>query len=139
MRRTLPDHPVLFLLPTLSLLAVVALYPLGSTVWLSLRDELPIFHISRFAGFTHYLALWEDQRFWRSLANTSYFTLLSVSLEIGIGLGVALLLHQTFPGRGLVRALVLTPWFVPTVVAARLWEWMYNPQLGIVNFLLIQN
>lgn len=133
------EHTVLFVLPTLSVLVVVALYPLASTAWLSLRDELPIFNISRFVGFSHYLALWQDQRFWLSLVNTCYFAAISVSLEMILGLGVALVLQQVFPGRGLVRALVLMPWFVPTVVAARFWEWMYNPQFGVVNFLLIQS
>jgi multiple sugar transport system permease protein len=121
------------------MLTAVAFYPLASTVWLSLRDELPIFLISRFVGLAHYGALWSDQRFWRSLANTGYLTLISVSLEILLGLGAALLLQRAFPARGLVRALVLTPWFIPTVVAARLWEWMYNPQFGLVNFLLVQS
>jgi multiple sugar transport system permease protein len=137
--RASTERPVLFLLPTLVLLAMVAVCPLLSTVWLSLRDELPIFHISRFVGLAHYRALWEDQRLWQSLANTCYFAGVSVSLETILGLGAALLLQQIFPVRGLVRALVLTPWFVPTVVAARLWEWMYNPQFGIVNFLLVQS
>jgi len=134
-----PERPFLFLLPTLGLLTAVALYPLASTVWLSLRDELPIFGVSHFTGLAHYLALWDDSRFWRSLENTTYFAFVSVSLEIVCGLGVALLLQQVFPARGLVRALVFTPWFMPTVVAARLWEWMYNPQFGIVNFLLVQS
>jgi multiple sugar transport system permease protein len=139
MRKTPPtERPVLFVLPTLSVLVVVALYPLVSTAWLSLREELPIFNISRFVGLSHYLALWDDPRFWRSLANTCYFTVVSVSLEIVLGLGVALVLQQIFPARGLARALVLMPWFIPTVVAARLWEWMYNPQFGVVNFLLVQ-
>ena len=113
------DHPVLFLLPALGLMLLVALYPLVSTFRLSLRDEFPIFHISRFVGFSHYVTLWYDPRFWQSLANTTYFTVVSVSVEVILGLGVALLLHQVFPARGLVRGLVLMPWFVPTVVAAR--------------------
>jgi multiple sugar transport system permease protein len=139
MRKVSTERPLLFLLPVLTVLTTVAIYPLLSTVWLSLRDELPIFHISRFVGVAHYSALWDDDRFWRSLANTGYFTLVSVSLEILLGLGAAILLQRAFPARSLVRALVLTPWFVPTVVAARLWEWMYNPQFGIVNFLLVRS
>ena len=133
------ESSMLFVLPTLSVLTAIALYPLVSTAWLSLRDELPIFNISRFAGLSHYLALWADPRFWRSLTNTCYFTVVSVFLEIVLGLGVALVLQQAFPARGVVRTLVLTPWFIPTVVAARLWEWMYNPQFGVVNFLLVRS
>lgn len=139
MHKASTERPLLFILPVLTVLTAVAVYPLASTVWLSLCDELPIFNISRFVGVAHYGALWDDHRFWRSLANTCYFTLVSVSLEVLLGLGAALLLQSVFPARGLVRALVLTSWFIPTVVAARLWEWMYNPQFGIVNFLLVRS
>ena len=139
MRTPSSERPLLFLAPALSMLMLVALYPLMSTVWLSFRDELPIFDISRFVGFAHYLTLWKDPRFWRGMTNTCYFAVLSVFLEIALGLGAALLLQRVFPARGLVQALLLTPWFVPTVVAARLWEWMYNPQFGVINFLLTQS
>jgi len=140
MRKTrATERPFLFVVPVLGLMAAVAFYPLVSTLRLSLRDELPIFQISRFVGFSHYVELWYDPRFWHSLSNTLYFAAVSVSLEVLLGLGAALLLQQVFPGRGLVRALVLSPWFIPTVVAARMWEWMYNPQLGVLNFLLQQS
>jgi len=132
----LTERPFLFVLPALGLMVAVAFYPLASTVWLSFYDELPIFGISRFVGLSHYAELWRDPRFWHSLSNTLYFTALSVTLEVTLGLCAALLLQQVFPARGLVRALVLMPWFIPTVVAARLWEWIYNPQLGVLNFLL---
>jgi len=132
------DHPVLFVLPALGLMLVVAVYPLITTFWLSLRDEFPIFHLSCFVGLSHYVTLWNDPRFWQSLANTAYFTAVSVSAEVALGLGVALLLHQVFPARGLIRGLVLMPWFIPTVVAARLWEWIYHPHFGVLNALLLQ-
>jgi multiple sugar transport system permease protein len=131
------DRPMLFVLPAVGLMLLVALYPLASTFWLSLRDEFPIFQISRFVGFSHYVTLWYDPRFWHSLANTAYFTALSVVAEVVLGLGVALLLHQVFPARGLVRGLVLMPWFIPTVVTARIWEWIYHPRFGVLNFLLL--
>jgi multiple sugar transport system permease protein len=131
------DRPVLFVLPALSLLLLVALYPLVSTFWLSLRDEFPIFQISRFVGFSHYVTLWHDPRFWQSLANTVYFTVVSVAVEVLSGLGVALMLHQVFPARGVVRGLLLMPWFVPTVVAARVWEWIYHPHFGVLNIALL--
>jgi multiple sugar transport system permease protein len=138
-QRQSSDHPVRFVLPALSLMLLVAVYPLAATFWLSLRDEFPIFHISRFVGFSHYATLWGDPRFWQSLANTAYFTALSVFAEVTLGLGVALLLHQVFPARGLIRGLVLIPWFVPTVVAARLWEWIYHPHFGVLNALLLRS
>ena len=138
-QRQTNDHPVLFVLPALSLMLLVALYPLISTFWVSLRDEFPIFHISRFVGFSHYVTLWYDPRFWQSLANTAYFAVISVAAEVILGLGVALLLAQVFPARGFVRGLVLMPWFIPTVVAARTWEWIYHPHFGVLNFLLLHS
>ena len=136
-QRQKSDRAGLFVAPALGLMGLVALYPLASTFWLSLRDEFPIFQISRFVGFAHYLTLWHDPRFWQSLTNTIYFTVVSVSAEVLLGLAVALLLHQVFPARGVVRGLMLMPWFVPTVVAARVWEWIYHPHFGVLNALLL--
>src|SRR5262249_31205676 len=114
----------------------VALYPLLFVMWLSLRREMPIFGISHFVGWNNYAFLWQDARFWHSLANTLYFTLVSVTAELLLGLLFALVLHRRFRCRGWVRATVLVPWMIPTVVAARMWEWIYNPHFGLLNFLL---
>ena len=112
--------------PAVLFVASVALMPVVFTLWLSFRRQLPIFGISEFVGLQNYRLLLSDARFANAVANTAYFVGLSVSLELALGLGLALLLHQKFPGRGLVRALVLVPWAVPTVVAARFWEWIFN-------------
>ncbi len=114
----------------------VALMPVLFTIWLGFRRQLPIFGISRFVGLENYGFLMTDPRFWNALAHTAYFVLLSVTLELALGLGIALLLHQRFPGRGVARALVLVPWAVPTVVAARFWEWIYNADYGVLNYLM---
>jgi multiple sugar transport system permease protein len=117
----------------------VALYPLLLVLWLSLRREMPIFGLSHYVGWNNYAFLWHDPRFWRSLANTLYFTLVSLTVELLLGLLFALVLHRRFRGRGWVRAAVLVPWMIPTVVAARMWEWLYNPHFGLLNFLLRQS
>ena len=122
--------------PAVSFVASVALMPVVFTLWLSFRRQLPIFGISEFVGLQNYRLLLSDARFANAVANTAYFVGLSVSLELALGLGLALLLHQKFPGRGLVRALVLVPWAVPTVVAARFWEWIFNADYGVLNYLL---
>ncbi len=124
----------LFLAPALAALAAVTLYPLGYVVWLSLHRRLLIFDISRFVGLGNYRYLAGDGRFWKALANTAYFTAVSVALELALGLAVAVLLDRAFRGRGLLRAVVLVPWAVPTVVSARMWEWMYNPDFGLLNY-----
>jgi multiple sugar transport system permease protein len=122
--------------PAVVFVGGVALMPVLVTIWLSFRRQLPIFGISQFTGFENYRFLMTDPRFWNALANTAYFVLLSVTLELALGLGIAVLLHQKFPGRGMARALVLVPWAVPTVVAARFWEWIYNADFGVLNYLL---
>ncbi|MBI4463379.1 MAG: sugar ABC transporter permease [Acidobacteria bacterium] len=117
----------------------VALVPILFTFWLGFRREMPIFGISEWIGGGNYLFLFADARFWAALANTGYFVVLSVGLELMLGLAFAVLLHRTFRGRGLVWALVLVPWAVPNVVAARFWEWIFNADYGVFNYLLGSN
>lgn len=127
-----------FVLPAVILLGFVTIYPLLYVFWLSLQRRLLIFDISRFCGLENYRFLVTDGRFWNALENTVYFTSLSVSLELALGLSIALLLNRDFAAKGLVRAVVLVPWAVPTVVSARMWEWIYNTDFGILNHLLGQ-
>jgi multiple sugar transport system permease protein len=95
-----------------------------------------IFDISRFVGLENYLFLLSDDRFWNALKNTAYFTAVSVSLELILGLSIALLLQRSFRLKGFVRALVLIPWAIPTVVSAKMWEWIYNTDFGILNYIV---
>jgi trehalose/maltose transport system permease protein len=125
-----------FLLPAVLFLALIALLPILSTFWLSFRRQMPVFGISQFVGPANYLYLVRDQRFWSAVRHTAYFTFFAVSLEMALGLALAMLLNQRFPGRGLARALVLVPWAVPSVVAARFWGWILNADFGVLNYLL---
>jgi len=124
--------------PAVFILTAIALFPILAVIGLSLQRNLPIFDISHFVGLDNYLFLLGDSRFWNSLKNTVYFTLVSVTLEMCLGLGIAILLDQAFTGRGWVRALILIPWAIPTVVSARMWEWLYNGEFGLINFFLTQ-
>ena len=126
----------LFVLPAAAVLAFVTIYPLCHVFWLSLHRRLLIFDIHRFVAIDNYRFLLTDDRFLRSLWNTVYFTATSVTLELALGVGIALLLNRTFRYRGAVRAAILIPWAIPTVVSARMWEWMYNTDFGILNHLL---
>ncbi|MFQ5862978.1 MAG: carbohydrate ABC transporter permease [Candidatus Brocadiales bacterium] len=122
--------------PAIVVVLCVAVYPILSVLWLSLHRKMLIFNISEFVGLDNYAYLLGDARFWNSLFNTFYFTTISVSLELFFGLIIALAIHRTFPGRGLMRAVVLIPWAIPTVVSAKMWQWIYNPDFGIMNYLL---
>jgi multiple sugar transport system permease protein len=125
-----------FVAPALVLLACVAVYPIFYVLYLSLQRRLLIFDISRFVGLDNYAFLFRDGRFWNALGNTVYFTAASVSLELLLGLALAVLLNRSFPLKGLTRAFILIPWAVPTVVSAKMWEWMYNSDFGVLNYLL---
>ena len=124
----------LFLVPAVLVISIVAVYPALNVFWLSLHRKLLIFGISEFVGLENLLFLLGDSRFWNSLWNTVYFTLVSVSLELLLGLAIALTLRRAFKGQGWIRAIVLLPWAIPTVVSAKMWEWMYNVEFGVINY-----
>lgn len=125
-----------FVIPALVMLSAFTVYPIFSVFYLSLQRRLLVFDIVRFVGLENYSFLFADMRFWNALKNTAYFTVTSVSLEFVLGLSVAVLLNREFRYKGFVRAIVLIPWAIPTVVSARMWEWMYNTDFGILNYLL---
>lgn len=135
----------LFLVPMLAVLAAVAGWPLLRTFWFSLTDaSLSSLDGAQFIAFENYLVFddgWygilADPLWWQSVWNTLYFTLVSVSLEAVLGVIVALVLNARFRGRTLVRAAMLIPWAIPTVVSAKIWAWMLNDQFGILNHMLL--
>lgn len=125
-----------FIFPAILLLSLVTIYPVFYAFYLSLHRKLLIFDISRFVGLENYLFLFTDDRFWNALKNTVYFTGISVLLELILGLSIAILLQRSFRLKGFVRALILVPWAIPTVVSAKMWEWIYNTDFGILNFII---
>jgi multiple sugar transport system permease protein len=126
----------MFLAPAIALLASVTVYPALSVFWLSLQYRIPIFGIARFAGLDHYAFLVIDPRFRNAVRVTLVFTAVSVGLELLLGLGAALLLRRQVAGRQAALSLLLLPWALPSVVTAKLFEWLYHPSAGLVNFLL---
>jgi ABC-type sugar transport system permease subunit len=126
-------------LPAFLTIVLVALFPLGWTVWESLHlHDLRMPWLGRpFLGIANYVEAVGDPRFHSALGHTLFFAVASVSLELIIGLWLALALNRAFRGRGLVRAAVLVPWAIPTVVSALLWRFMFEGQTGIVNATLV--
>ena len=127
-------------LPALLTILLVALFPLLWTVWESLHlHDLRMPWLGKpFVGIDNYVEAFSDPRFWDALGHTAFFAATSVGLELIIGLWLALALNRAFRGRGLVRAAVLVPWAIPTVVSALLWRFMFEGQHGIVNTALVQ-
>ncbi len=137
----------MFLLPMLVTLALVAGWPLLRTLWFSLTDaSLDGSGDASFIGFDNYLyyddgewyGILTDPAWWLSVWNTVYFTVISVSLETILGVVVALVLNTKFKGQGIVRAAVLVPWAIPTIVSAKMWGWMLHDQFGMINDLLMK-
>lgn len=127
--------------PMLLVLALVAGWPLGRTIWFSLTDaELSQFGQHGFVGLDNYIGeywLLRSGDWWQSVRNTLVFAGLSVTLETVLGLGVAQLLNRPSRIRTALRAAMLVPWAIPTVVSAKMWSWMLHDQFGIVNHYLL--
>jgi multiple sugar transport system permease protein len=122
------------LAPSLAVIALVAAYPICYAIWLSLNEYSVITPgLSRFVGLGNYLDALGSAKFWEAMETTVLFTVISVSLELAIGLGMALVMHQAFRGRALLRAVVLVPWAILTVVTAITWRTIFEPELGFVN------
>ncbi|HXF91371.1 MAG TPA: sugar ABC transporter permease [Nitrospiraceae bacterium] len=138
-RATIPDSVWGYLCaaPAVLLLMALALGPILVAAGLSLQRRLPIFGLHKFVGFANYLRLIEDDRFWSACRVTLYFTAVSVAAELMLGLGIALLLDRIGTRFPWLQAIVVIPWAVPTVVSARLWDWLYQPDLGLINYLLL--
>ena len=123
-------------LPALLLLAVLTLYPVAYGIWISLFSKHSFFPEQSFVGLANYFAIALDEEFRRSLRLGLVYSLSTIALQLVLGVAAALILHQSFPGRGLVRALTIFPYVVPTVIAVVIWKWLLNAQFGLVNYAL---
>ncbi|MEM7756592.1 MAG: sugar ABC transporter permease [Cyanobacteria bacterium P01_A01_bin.40] len=129
----------LMLFPALFILVLVFIYPIGRAFWLSwFTENLGTQLQPVFTGWGNYQRMLGDGRFWQSLWNTSVFTVISVILELLLGLGVALVLNQSFMGRGVVRTIAIIPWALPTAVMGLAWAWIFNDQYGVANDILLR-
>ncbi|MDN0076480.1 sugar ABC transporter permease [Crenobacter sp. SG2303] len=132
----------LLVLPALLVLAAIAGWPLLRTIWFSLTNaQLADLTQSQFVGLDNYIGengVMRDPAWWSAVANTLEFSVVSVTLETLLGLGVAILLNTPSRVRSLLRAAVLVPWAIPTIVSAKMWSWMLNDQYGVINVILQQ-
>ncbi len=128
----------LLVLPTLLVVAFVAGYPLAQVFYYSFhRADISFVEPTEFVGLKNYIFLLQDPDFRGALWNTLRFTVVSVFLETVLGLAIALVIHSNFKGRGIVRAAILIPWAIPTVVSAKMWQWMLNDIYGVINVILV--
>jgi multiple sugar transport system permease protein len=126
-----------FVAPAVVLVGVLMYWPMIGTVLESLYTTSFISPVPKFAGLDSYRKLFADPTFWAVVRNSLVWTIGVVLLQNVIGFLTALALDRHVPGQGLMRSLILLPWVLPGVVAAILWRFMYDPQLGLVNSFVV--
>lgn len=130
---------ILFLSPALLLIGFILIVPLGYAAYLSLHDvQGNILAPSPFVGLKNYAAVFTSPTFLASTGRTFYFAFVSLAIQLPFGIAVALLLNERFYGRNILRALILIPWALPTIVNGVLWTWIYQSSYGALNGLLMQ-
>jgi len=127
-------------LPSLLVVFGLILGPILRAFWMSLH----FMNLKRpdigtpFIGLENYLDILSDPYFWAAIGRTFYFMVVSIALELVLGIGTALLLNREFRGRAFVRTLILIPWALPITIDAAMWLWIFNPTYGALNSLLWQ-
>ncbi|MDA8962074.1 sugar ABC transporter permease [Congregibacter sp.] len=126
---------LLLIAPTVIVFCAVIVYPLLAAIYLSLFQLYTPTLEGSFVGISNYRDLLARGEFWVSLRNTLVWTVGTMSLQVILGVGMALMLHQNIWFRSLARSLILFPYFVSTVVAVLVWRWLFNDLYGILNHL----
>ena len=130
---------LLLVLPALLIILGVTLQPILTTFFLSFFNaSLSKLTANVYLGLENYVDLLSDPVFWATIVRTLYFTVVSVGLELLLGLGIAQLIHSKPPGWKFLRVSLIIPWAVPTIVTGTLWRWIYNADYGAMNALLVQ-
>jgi multiple sugar transport system permease protein len=133
-----PRLAILFVAPSFILVALFSIFPIVESLRMSfyrLILTLPWLG-EKMVGWENYIDLWHDPVARDSLRTTLIFVGVTIPLELLFGLGIALVLNEGFRGRGLLRAVVLIPWAIPTVVSSQMWRFIFNDRYGLVNFAL---
>jgi multiple sugar transport system permease protein len=126
-----------FMLPAMAFLILFLAYPLGLGIWISFTDAR-IGRVGDFVGLENYEWLWDDSIFWLSVFNTLLYTFAASIFKFAIGLYLALLLNENMPFKAMLRALVLIPFIVPTVLSALAFWWIFDAQFSIISWSLKQ-
>lgn len=123
--------------PAAAILVFFLAYPLGLGVWLGLTDTT-IGGTGRYIGLENFYSLAKDNVFWLSVFNTTFYTVLASVVKFAIGLYLALLLNERLPFKSVLRAIVLLPFVVPTVLSAIAFWWIYDSQFSVISWVLIK-
>ena len=127
--------PYMFMAPAMVIMAIALLYPLGYMIWGSFRDWNPSQSIgeAEFVGLKNYITLWNDPNFRESIGVTLRFAFFVVSIEMVLGVGLALLLDRDIRGMSVLRTMFILPMMIAPVVVGLMWRYMYHPTIGTFN------
>lgn len=131
--------PYLMVAPALAFIFAFILYPMGLNFYTSFQHRVFTEPTgNRFVGLANYVRVAMDPTFWLVLRQSAVWVTGSLAFQFLLGLALALLLNERFPARGLYRSLILSPWAISGVIIAIMWKWMYNPQVGVLNEILVR-
>ncbi len=123
------------LAPTVVLLGVFIAYPFVMGIWLALSST-SVGNIGEFVGFRNFVKAWNDSIFRTTIRNTFFYTFWATLFKLTLGMWLALLLNRHFRGKRIVRASMLLPFIIPTVLSTFAWRWMFDPTFSVLNWLL---
>ena len=123
------------LVPTLALLTMFIAYPFVRGVWLSLTNSV-VGVPGEYIGLKNFVKLWNDSIFRTSVWNTFWYTGVTTVFKLALGLWLAMLLNRHFKGKALIRAFILLPFIIPTVLSTFAWKWMFDPTFSVINWTL---
>jgi multiple sugar transport system permease protein len=123
--------------PALLLLALFIAYPFIEGIWLAVTNSR-VGVRGEFVGFANFTKIWNDSIFRTSVYNTVLYTVVTTIFKLGLGLWLAVLLNRHFRGKAMVRAFILLPFIIPTVLSTFAWKWMFDPTFSVLNWLLFK-
>lgn len=141
MKRKLSDAKFAWLLISPAIIVVfgIVLFPLIETFLYSLKDmDLSMGNPGSYVGLSNYASTLTDRDFWAAAGRTAYFAGVSISIELILGLFIALLLNENFRGKVFLQSIIILPWAIPTIVNGAMWKWIYHSEYGALNALLTQ-
>jgi multiple sugar transport system permease protein len=130
----------LYVLPAIVVMLIVIAYPVYYTIELSFYNTPPGLQLRDkvFVGFDNYQIILESEVFWRVTQNTFIWTIVSTACAYVLGFGCALCLHQAFPGRSILRAILIIPWVISAVAASYIWKWIYHSNFGVIGAVMVE-
>lgn len=128
---------VVLLLPAIVMIGTFVAYPFVRGIWLSLTDTV-VGREGDFVGLQNFAKLWDDSIFRRAAQNTVFYTAAATTMKLALGMVVALMLNSLLGFKRLLRASMLLPWIVPTVLSTLAWKWMLDPTFSIVNWIFFE-